>query len=429
MSVPSFHHDRPSKDDRLNRADYTAAFADLIRTSDTPFVIGLYGSWGIGKTSLMNHIARVLGNDVRSVTYNAWAHQSDQQPAVALLHELIDQLGLRGDRRMRKWLTVIGRALGGIGLAKAGVGAADLERLAKEYDARSFGVREAQVQLRETFRKFIERAAVARPRRFGRTRLGSRRRIVFFIDDLDRCMPDAVLNVLEALKIYLDLPGCVYVLALDRQVVERSVLRRYDSMGVNAANYLEKIVQLPFDIPVVSAEAMENFVGLLVPEELHDTRPVLIAGLGANPRQIKRFVNGLTFNHHLATRSSIPGYDPVVLAALLLIQHRDPALYREVQKHPEKLDAEQFSEDEDLCAGLAAAGDRLSSETPALKDYFHLTRIAGMSPGPTSLADIAQSPTDYVLDDVSELRAKRQELLKLLDTEPGSGREPSPPGT
>jgi predicted KAP-like P-loop ATPase len=394
VSVPSFHHDRPSTDDRLNRADYTAAFANLIRTSDTPFVIGLYGSWGIGKTSLMNHIARELGNDVRSVTYNAWAHQSDQQPAVALLHELVDQLGLRGDRRMRKWLTVIGRALGGIGLAKVGASPADVERLAKEYDDRSFGVREAQVQLRATFGKFIQRAAVARPRRFGRTTLTEPRKIVFFIDDLDRCMPDAVLNVLEALKIYLDLPGCVYVLALDRQVVERSVLRRYDSMGVNAANYLEKIVQLPFEIPMVSTEAVETFVDLLVPEQLHETRSVLIAGLGANPRQIKRFVNGLTFNHHLAIRSDIEDYDPVVLAALLLIQHRDPVLYREVQKRPERLDAETISEDEDLCAGLTAASGRLSSTTPALKDYFHLTRIAGMSPFDRLAAAVPPEPID-----------------------------------
>jgi hypothetical protein len=72
--------------------------------------------------------------------------------------------------------------------------------------------------------------------------------LVVFIDDLDRCTPEKALQVLEALKLFLDAPGCVYVLGLDSHAIEEAVRTRYHG-EVKAREYLEKIIQLPFILP------------------------------------------------------------------------------------------------------------------------------------------------------------------------------------
>lgn len=82
-----------------------------------------------------------------------------------------------------------------------------------------------------------------------------------FIDDLDRCVPDEAVSALEAVKLFLDLPSCVFVLGMNREVVERGILQRYPPIPnpenptgkpitrVDPLQYLDKIIQLPFTLP------------------------------------------------------------------------------------------------------------------------------------------------------------------------------------
>jgi len=141
----------------------------------------------------------------------------------------------------------------------------------------------------------------------------------FFIDDLDRCMPDEALKLLEALKLYLNIEGCIYFLGVDGHALEQSVKRRYEHLDLKETDYLDKIVQLPFIIPPIEPRCMDSFIQPLLSDELHSCRKMLVDGLGDNPRHIKRFINILTFNHQLACVLKIPDYDPRVLALLLLI--------------------------------------------------------------------------------------------------------------
>jgi hypothetical protein len=378
-----------------------------VRKCDTPFVIGLYGSWGIGKTSLMRLVEKELANTGHCVRYDAWAHQFDAEPAVALLHEMVEQLGLTQNRRIRKSLRVIGMALGGVALARVSpVTPAEIARLSDAYDIDAFEVREARTRLKAEFCRLIDQVVSPEegrpwgwrqePADGPSRRAASRRRIVFFIDDLDRCTPEAVLNVLEAIKIYLNLPDCVYFLAVDREMVERSVTHRYGGTGIDAANYMEKIVQLPFDIPPIATKAMEEFIRPLLPSNLLGCLGLLTAGLGANPRQVKRFINGLIFNDELARAFHLPGYKAAVLAALLLIQHRDPPLYKRIEADPalllaalapsssETLDygagLTALAQDLHLRAGLMEAAPLMPDDAMALQSYIYLATIAGVAP-------------------------------------------------
>ena len=88
--------------------------------------------------------------------------------------------------------------------------------------------------------------------------LRGHRRLYLFIDDLDRCFPEAAVSVLEALKLLFNIPGCVFILGMDRHVVEQGIRVRYQEFAlgpagtaypVDARQYLDKIIQIPFTLP------------------------------------------------------------------------------------------------------------------------------------------------------------------------------------
>ena len=97
-------------------------------------------------------------------------------------------------------------------------------------------------------------------------------RLVVFVDDLDRCLPEKAIEVLEAIKLFVDAPGCVFVLGLDQDVIARGIEMKYKELGekkdgegkgqftIEGMRYLEKIIQLPFQIPPVEQTDMGEFV-------------------------------------------------------------------------------------------------------------------------------------------------------------------------
>ncbi len=95
---------------------------------------------------------------------------------------------------------------------------------------------------------------------------GGGRPIVIVIDDLDRCLPEQTLQVIEAIKLFLEVRGCVFLLAIDHEIVEQAIASRYKEHTSSAAfgrlgeTYLEKIVQLPVSIPPASRSAAVAFI-------------------------------------------------------------------------------------------------------------------------------------------------------------------------
>jgi predicted KAP-like P-loop ATPase len=95
MDGPTVRNDEPTSEDELNREQFASGFARLAETCETPLVIGLYGTWGMGKTSLMKLIEKSLDAEkTRSVWFNPWLHQFDESPAVALMQTIVHELEL-----------------------------------------------------------------------------------------------------------------------------------------------------------------------------------------------------------------------------------------------------------------------------------------------------------------------------------------------
>jgi KAP family P-loop domain len=179
------------------------------------------------------------------------------------------------------------------------------------------------------------------------------RRLFVFIDDLDRCLPESALEVFEAIKLFLDSPGVGYVVALDRDTIRKALAVRYTRQGeatggqtlLDPDEYIEKTISVSFDIPFLSRTDALDFIA---PVELAVTidepaRALIVGALGTNPRRLRRFMNTLSLNLHIAAASTHGKallQDSARLGLflkLLLISYRHTGLFSAARDNPDIL--------------------------------------------------------------------------------------------
>ena len=394
---PPILDDRPTHKDALDFQPYVDALADILTDlkTHTPLVLGVFGSWGSGKTSLMEMLRdKVSGGEWatatvrhRTVWFNAWKYNQEDALWRALLLLLLDDLErllkadppqpVEGEPTPEELLDMLREALyretawsekgelqpdwtaaltAGAGLAfnlilsGVGLGAAkeaveeakkafgkgepvsQVSKLAQAFRREDLVHYQAQLrsleQFQDNFAQLVE-VLLRRPDE-------QMRRLVVFVDDLDRCLPEKAIQVLEALKLFLDVPGCIFVLGLDAEAIETAVRTRYEG-EVKPREYLEKIIQLPFILPPIDDEPMRTYVHELAPA-LRDERceEVFAQGLRRNPRQVKRTLNiYLLLSRLVDKRPALQEtITPVRLAKMVAIQHAHPDLYELLRVRP-----------------------------------------------------------------------------------------------
>ena len=304
----------------------------------------------------MKQIENKLDNKVfHCVWFNAWEHQNVQDPILALSHAITSELDKKDRNRLRKILALVAVALGSQVLqASTGLKLLELIKLGDAYEEEQYLNQDASLKLKEHLEKLVLNVMS----------ITGKEKVVFFIDDLDRCAAEQSLKLLEALKLYLNIDGCIFFLGVDRDALQNSIKLKYSNMPSDEVHYLDKIIQLPFTVPVIEPTQLEKFISALLPEELSNCQKILEKGLGGNPRQVKRFINNLMFNHKLAATSIKKDYDSNALCTILLIQQRKPDLYRLISKNPDVLFA--LKEDDDKSKEL---------KTDYLGDDFELEEI------------------------------------------------------
>ena len=382
--------DRPirgARHDLLDFSHYADVLAEVVLTADTPITIGVFGPWGSGKTSLMRLVAEQLGDRrttghrwARAVWFNAWQYERDEGALWrALLLRVLqglesDQLSEQDaqqieDWRMRLYTDVQRTETGSIQIdwPKLGKGAlrlglslspspstflelarllqgemGSLEEIASAFQRERTEVYRRQLTLLEEFRGSF--AHLVQEYVWSRNGL-----LVIFIDDLDRCLPGRAVEVLEAIKLFLDVKGCVFFVAVDRDIIERVVRVQYasymvgddenaGSVPIAGQSYLEKIVQLPFHLPPLEDDQIIAFIDRHDPHLPPGCRDVLALGLEPNPRVVKRALNILRLLLKLAERrvaeDAIEPIVPGLLAKMVVVQTRYRDLYRDLMEYP-----------------------------------------------------------------------------------------------
>lgn len=329
--------DRPLAADEGLAFDFGAlarTLAELAWNPDnaTPFTAVVRGGWGRGKTTLLCQTRRLLDGSpkpkgcrqVRTLWLNAWKYPDDDTVLAGLLGALLDayrqghpldQLAFHvGNHKQRLARLVLHAAAPWAFAAPNDEGAwtGPYDRLEER---RAFHDLFRQLFVQASHQLFHPGAVLrdlgSRPAdALWNAEEQRRYALAIFLDDLDRCRPERVLEVLEAINLFLDLPGVCFYLGLDVERVE-DLLPTY--LGAHKARFLEKIVQISLDLPEVSEAGVGAFVGELLAEsrlwallrrdavsedddDWNDIAVLAAVLRSRHPRHIKRFLNDLALS-------------------------------------------------------------------------------------------------------------------------------------
>jgi hypothetical protein len=404
--------DIPTAEPGLGFPEYVDALSDAVRGGQpAQFTVGLYGAWGSGKSSLLKAIEKSLGEpdgNVLPVLFDAWRYERSEHIIVPLLCRISDAAQQAGNKALAQHL---GRAIKALifslNFSVAGVG---IDGRAVRENWQEFEM----THLDDAFSKPFEEL-----RRLPETLSG--RRVAVLVDDLDRCSPEKVVSLLEAINLVMDIEGFIFVLALDYDVLVRAVAARYPH--VSGHEFIEKMVQLPFRVPPL-AMAEEQLLDELIPNwgkrerEFPDgfARSIVdIAELGlrSNPRQIKRLINSFLVLERIVERRKLD-IDRDLMAAMIGLQLRWPDRYQGLQDDILAADSEPFSslmQSEDEM--LIRYAERFFAGNPpnhTLREILQLTAVV-VSKGDTEADPLSTSES---LTESERLELGRENLCAGL---------------
>ena len=173
------------------------------------------------------------------------------------------------------------------------------------------------------------------------------KKVVFFVDDLDRIPPGDAVEVLEALKNVFDIPYCVFILAIDYDVVVKGLEDKFgpktEENEREFRSFFDKIIQVPFSMPTGTYD-IENFLveklkilGLEVKDDEKElyTKSVRFT-IGYNPRSLKRYLNSFSLINHLREikADEDSDYNDYMLFSILGIQISYPKIFRLLSQNP-----------------------------------------------------------------------------------------------
>lgn len=402
--------------------------ADLIRSVITnervlPVSVGVFGDWGSGKSSIMKMLDKELNTDGQEDTaclyFNGWAFEGYDDAKAALIEDILIKLqenkkfGHKIKDETRKllksvnWLRAGGFLMKNVAkpalLAYATGGAnliVDVVDKAKDFFGNTVensvellrkidtdkgkgivnelkGVIEKSTdndiptvvrKFREDFEKTIRKTGL--------------KSLVILIDDLDRCSPERIIDNLEAIKLFLNVPKTAFIIGADERIVRHAIECRYKTPNIHSTeieqykgivtDYLEKLIQVPYRLPRLSNTDVETYMTLLfchrdlsegdfnsvyaefikfresdrhssfnhekvntlvkgkknakqkdVEQQLQMVKqiaPMVTDGLKGNPRQIKRFLNTFTLRLELAEVAKFE-IDEKILAKLMVLEY------------------------------------------------------------------------------------------------------------
>ncbi len=301
-------HDVETTIDLLNFTVVADTAAELVRESaENPLSIGVSGSWGTGKSSLVKMIGASLkkadGDDGNYIflEFNAWLYQGYDDARMALLQTVADKLLAEAKAREThvdkavqflkrvNWLRVgkllaptvsgalVGGTLGGPvgavigavgGLCKAGADSSqqDIEKVKEAYASLQ---PELADLLKEKEDKSLPQEIQELRSSFEDLLASLDIRLVVLVDDLDRCLPDTAISTLEAMRLLLFLPRTAFIIAADEQMIRGAVRVHFGNVDLNdelVTSYFDKLIQVPLRVPRLGVTEIKGYLVLLLAE-------------------------------------------------------------------------------------------------------------------------------------------------------------------
>ena len=391
-----------------------------------PITIGVFGDWGSGKSSIMESLKKAYDAESDKSTvclqFNGWVFEGYDDAKAALIEAILKSfesnksLPRKAKNKIKKlaksvnWMRAIGFGVknvavplvaasltGGLSLGPQifewikgltddpqqiadAVKDLDYDKFKKKYlkeDKTPSLEEQYQVvrKFRDDFKEMLDDSNV--------------KKLIVLIDDLDRCLPDRIIDNLEAIKLFLNVDNTAFIIGADPRIVRDAIRHRYKELIARdegeenkrvVVDYLEKLIQIPYTLPKLSESEVETYITLLFCEEefgkhemdnvicafkdfrktdrysvfgiekvktvitdnivrkrledkvtlISKLSPLIAGNLDGNPRQIKRFLNTFILRKKLADVAKLPDFKVDILAKLMILEYAEPKLFTDL---------------------------------------------------------------------------------------------------
>lgn len=462
----------------------------------SPSSIGLYGDWGSGKSSLMKMIERKLtqrdDKSILCVRFNGWLFEGYEDAKTAfcgtILEKIHDEKTLSNeikDKVKKLWDKVDVQKILGKGIRYGldylltggvlGLTEISISQITKALKSKVENVNEEEItdvlrsfKTEDNIRKDIKNFQKEFADILKETKI---KHLVVFVDELDRCTPETILDVIEAIRLFLFAKGTSFVIGADQRLIEYAIRTKYKEVVGNnldiGKEYMEKVIQYPVNIPALDEMEVEHYITCLLLEkklEKEDLKKILeyirrikpydeftyssfeekdkeladkcrdalyLSGqissvlakqINGNPRQCKRFLNTLFMRLDMAKSRNIT-LKQNVMAKLMLIEYFCNPLYMLIIKGKDKEDFAKFENSEYVGVFKDYGNDewilewnkiqcKLSQED--LRDYYYYSNSRFASS--QSIGTILSPKARICLENFqSKSEILRNEAVKILD--------------
>lgn len=425
--------DRPSsnpQDDLFGHAPFAESLSNSICSypGNDGLVLALYGPWGSGKSTVLSYVQHFLEQRPETeqpviVTFNPWWFSGQENLARAFLGQLQAVLPTKSEK-FKKLGDLLGDFAEGVGglIDLSGMTGGAAGMIGKVISMVAKRKPKDVPALKSEISKILQEAE---------------KRILVVIDDIDRLTPEETRQLFTVIKALADFPNVVYLLAFDREVAAQAIEQQ---SGMPGDRYLEKIIQVPFELPPVDRVALRAALFKRLDEVLGDTSDGLfdqsywtnafhdgIDPLIQVPRDVVRFTNTLSVTYP-AVRGEVNPVDFIALEALRVFL---PGLYDVIRTNQDKFSGHsrdnRYDGDQNTTAAFheqwaRALPEQLRSSTRALLERI-FPKIGQMGYGADWLTQWRRSlrachpdvfPT-YFRMTVPPGAVRRSEMLALLN--------------
>ena len=328
--------DEPTIEDAPDFIEYSQKLSKIIINSNPQFTVGIFGDWGTGKTTLMQMIKEEIKTNkeyskkATTIWFDSWRYEKEEyslmipllRTIILTLHEVIIDISTDNEKKkslqkVQKGFVKMIKAIimnttlnleAGSGFKftknnneienKISVGlTADIGKILDEYKSEgNIWFNQQKISFHKHVSDNLKEAL---------ENIKNKHRLIIFIDDLDRCTPERALEILESIKTFFDIEGIIYVIGMDPSTIDSIINTKYgNNSRIDGLHYLEKIVQLQFQIPLWSSFDLSNMIKNLVnkaglsdsySEEIlkENNQELIKKATQLNPRDIKRFINSI----------------------------------------------------------------------------------------------------------------------------------------
>ncbi|MHA1285538.1 MAG: KAP family P-loop NTPase fold protein [Promethearchaeota archaeon] len=251
---------KSQKDDLYNFSSTVKLIKRYLENCRSPNTVGIFGSWGSGKSTLKNFLIEEIINDEKSkiipIDFNCWHYEQEEGILSPLVATLIKNAGYKGKER-EKIISLITFSILNIGLKILTSNLASLNDVLPD-DNQIINLFDKYSKYNDKVEKIKKDFGSLVKKIIKKNKDGEKQKLVIFLDELDRCNPENTVKLLESIKNYFDVKDCVFVILVDDEILSSYINKKYKETKINGHLYLEKIINTKFSVPLVPQKKLNQ---------------------------------------------------------------------------------------------------------------------------------------------------------------------------